>query len=67
MLTRYSLRYALPDKVNRNLNADQPFDLNRQEFARAEAAPLDGIRVLDLSRLVAGNALTHVWPIMGLK
>jgi len=28
-------------------------------FEPAAAAPLDGIRVLDLSRLVAGNMLTH--------
>ncbi len=66
-MTRYSLRYALPDKADRALKAEQPFDLNRQEFARAEAAPLDGIRVLDLSRLVAGNALTHVLADYGAE
>ena len=46
---------------------DQPYELSRQEFARNAAAPLDGIRVLDLSRLVAGNALTHVLADYGAE
>ncbi len=32
-----------------------------------EAGPLQGIRVLDLSRLVAGNALSHVLADMGAE
>ena len=67
MLIRHSLRYAPPYKADSTLDADQPLDLNRQEVARTEAAPLDGIRVLDLSRLVAGNALTHVLADYGAE
>lgn len=33
---------------------------NLKQFEPDAPAPLDGVRVLDLSRLVAGNALTHV-------
>ena len=32
--------------------------LDRKEFAPGAKCPLDGIRVLDLSRVVAGNALS---------
>ncbi|MEC8871411.1 MAG: CoA transferase, partial [Pseudomonadota bacterium] len=39
----------------------------RQDFARDAAAPLDGVRILDLSRLVAGNALTHVLADFGAE
>ena len=42
-------------------------DLIQQDFARAAAAPLDGVRILDLSRLVAGNALTHVLADFGAE
>ncbi|MEE3293360.1 MAG: CoA transferase [Pseudomonadota bacterium] len=42
-------------------------DLIRQDFARDAAAPLDGVRILDLSRLVAGNALTHVLADFGAE
>ena len=42
-------------------------DLIQQDFARNAAAPLDGVRILDLSRLVAGNALTHVLADFGAE
>ena len=41
--------------------------LIQQDFARDAAAPLDGVRILDLSRLVAGNALTHVLADFGAE
>ncbi len=44
-----------------------PFDLARQDFAPNAAAPLDGVRILDLSRLVAGNALTHILADFGAE
>ncbi len=36
-----------------------------QAYAANDKCPLDGVRVLDLSRLVAGNLLTHVLADMG--
>ena len=36
-----------------------------QAYAANDTCPLDGVRVLDLSRLVAGNLLTHVLADMG--
>ena len=42
-------------------------DLIQQDFARDAAAPLDGVRILDLSRLVAGNSLTHVLADFGAE
>ena len=42
-------------------------DLIQQDFARDAPAPLDGVRILDLSRLVAGNALTHVLADLGAE
>ena len=42
-------------------------NLIQQDFARDAAAPLDGVRILDLSRLVAGNALTHVLADFGAE
>ena len=42
-------------------------DLIQQDFARDAAAPLEGVRILDLSRLVAGNALTHVLADFGAE
>ncbi len=47
--------------------AGDRIDLIRQDFARDVAAPLDGVRILDLSRLVAGNALTHVLADFGAE
>jgi len=49
------------------LVARDRIDLIRQDFARDAAAPLDGVRILDLSRLVAGNALTHVLADFGAE
>ena len=47
--------------------APDRIDLIQQDFARDAAAPLDGVRILDLSRLVAGNALTHVLADFGAE
>jgi len=49
------------------LVAPDRIDLIQQDFARDAAAPLDGVRILDLSRLVAGNALTHVLADFGAE
>ena len=40
-------------------------ELARKHFDPAAAGPLAGIRVVDLSRLVAGNIVTHVLADMG--
>jgi crotonobetainyl-CoA:carnitine CoA-transferase CaiB-like acyl-CoA transferase len=42
-------------------------DLHRRDYAPDAPAPLDAVRVLDLSRLVAGNALTHVLADFGAE
>lgn len=39
--------------------------LPQADYARGAPAPLDGVRILDLSRLVAGNALTHALADFG--
>lgn len=39
--------------------------LHRKSYTPEAAAPLNGIRVLDLSRLVAGNVVTHVLADFG--
>lgn len=36
-----------------------------KQFEPGASVPLDGVRILDLSRLVAGNALTHVLADFG--
>jgi len=41
--------------------------LHRRDYRPDAPAPLDGVRVLDLSRLVAGNALTHVLADYGAE
>ncbi len=41
--------------------------LHRKEFVPDAAAPLDGVRVLDLSRLVAGNVATHLLADFGAE
>ncbi|MHB1304265.1 MAG: CaiB/BaiF CoA transferase family protein [Acidiphilium sp.] len=40
-------------------------ELHRKSYTPEAAAPLNGIRVLDLSRLVAGNVVTHVLADFG--
>ena len=42
-------------------------DLIQQDFARDAAAPLDGVRILDLTRVAAGKALTHVLADFGAE
>lgn len=49
------------------LTSGDPFGLAAVDFARDAPAPLDGVRILDLSRLVAGNALTHVLADFGAE
>ncbi|WP_419898985.1 CaiB/BaiF CoA transferase family protein [Roseomonas sp. USHLN139] len=39
---------------------DQPSRLHRKQFDATARGPLDGVRVLDLARLVAGNTLSMV-------
>ena len=39
--------------------------METKQFEPGAPAPLDGVRILDLSRLVAGNALTHVLADFG--
>ena len=42
------------------MHADHPQPLRRKRFDSASTGVLDGVRVVDLSRLVAGNLLTKV-------
>lgn len=42
-------------------------NLHRQDYDRDAVAPLAGIRVVDLSRLVAGNMVTHVLADFGAE
>ncbi len=42
-------------------------DLPQRDFEAAAHAPLDGVRVLDLSRLAAGNVLTHMLADFGAE
>ena len=41
--------------------------IHQRDYRPDAPAPLDGVRVLDLSRLVAGNALTHVLADYGAE
>jgi crotonobetainyl-CoA:carnitine CoA-transferase CaiB-like acyl-CoA transferase len=41
--------------------------LHRQDYRPDAAGPLEGVRVLDLSRLVAGNMVTHVLADFGAE
>ncbi|SVE56068.1 uncharacterized protein METZ01_LOCUS508922, partial [marine metagenome] len=41
--------------------------IRRRDYKPDTPAPLDEVRVLDLSRLVAGNALTHVLADYGAE
>ncbi|MBT5898644.1 MAG: CoA transferase, partial [Rhodospirillaceae bacterium] len=41
--------------------------IHKRDYRPDAPAPLDGVRVLDLSRLVAGNALTHVLADYGAE
>ena len=41
--------------------------IRRRDYQPDAPAPLDGVRVLDMSRLVAGNALTHVLADYGAE
>ena len=46
---------------------NQTSTLHRKTFSLDAAAPLDGVRVLDLSRLVAGNVATHLLADFGAE
>jgi formyl-CoA transferase len=41
--------------------------LRKRDYERGAAGPLDGVRILDLSRLVAGNTLTQVLADFGAE
>ena len=43
------------------------FDLTHQIYERGAPVPLEGVRVLDLSRLVSGNVITHVLADFGAE
>ena len=42
-------------------------NIHERDYRPDASAPLDGVRVLDLSRLVAGNALTHILADYGAE
>ena len=42
-------------------------NLHRTEYRREARGPLDGVRVLDLSRLVAGNVVSHLLADFGAE
>ena len=39
-------------------------ELQMLTYAPDAKGPLEGIRILDLSRLFAGNLLTQIWAIL---
>jgi crotonobetainyl-CoA:carnitine CoA-transferase CaiB-like acyl-CoA transferase len=47
-----------PDRRPEPNRQRAPMSIPEQNFARDAACPLDGVRVIDLSRLVAGNAVS---------
>src|ERR1700712_107390 len=42
-------------------------DLHRRDYEPGRTGPLDGVRVLDLSRLFAGNVLTQILGDFGAE
>src|SRR4026209_1321134 len=60
MLVAYSL-------ASRSRSTDAGMPLRQKDYAAEAKGPLQGVRVLDLSRLFAGNVLTQVLGDFGAE
>src|SRR5436190_9681329 len=60
-------RDARPQRPRSGKKPSQPSVLKRRDFTPTASGPLQGIRVLDMSRLFAGNVLTQVLGDFGAE
>jgi len=60
-------RDARPQRPPSGKKPSQPSVLKRRNFTPAASGPLQGIRVLDMSRLFAGNVLTQILGDFGAE